>query len=161
MGQTKGKNERLRGLIEPAIAQLGFELVELELVSERGASILRLSIDTIPPGTKERGVTVEQCSLASRAVSEVLDAEEDAIPGQFTLEVSSPGLFRPLTKPDHYARAVGQRVKVKTYDKHHDRRAFIGELRKVGEGNITVDVDGVEYSIALEQVAKANLEPEL
>ncbi|MFO0724820.1 MAG: ribosome maturation factor RimP [Myxococcota bacterium] len=160
MSEKKGKLERVRGLVEPVVAREGFELVEAELVSERGAQILRLYIDTIPPSTKERGVSVEQCSQVSRALSEVLDADE-SLSEQYTLEVSSPGLFRPLTKPDHYQRALGQRVKVKTYDKLHDRRAFIGMLRKVGDGNITVDVDGVEYSIALEKVAKANLEPVL
>lgn len=158
------KNEKLatvRALVEGIVQRAGFELVELEMVPERGAQILRLYIDTIPPGTKERGVTVEHCSTVSRAVSEVLDADENIIDGNYTLEVSSPGLFRPLTKADHFDRALGQRVKVKTYDKIDNRRLFTGILKRREGDRIAVDVDGVEFAIELDKVAKANLEPEL
>lgn len=160
MAANKDKLASVRALIEGAIQREGFELVDLEMAPERGQQILRIYIDTIPPGTKERGVTVEHCSTVSHAVGAVLD-EVDALDGQYTLEVSSPGLFRPLTKADHFDRALGQRVKVKTYDKIDNRRMFTGILSRREGDRITVAVDGVEHAIDLAKVAKANLEPEL
>jgi len=160
MATAKDKLGKIRALVEGVVSGAGFELVDAEMVPERGQQILRLYIDTIPPGTRESGVTVEHCSTVSRAVSDVLDNDE-TIDGEYTLEVSSPGLFRPLTKADHFDRAVGQRVKVKTYEKIDNRRMFTGILRRIDGGKITVAVDGVDFAIDLEKVAKANLEPEL
>lgn len=160
MASTKDKLAAVRALVDGVIQREGFELVDVELVPERGQQILRLYIDTIPPGTKDRGVTVEHCSTVSRVVGELLDSE-DVIDGAYTLEVSSPGVFRPLTKAAHYDRALGQRVKVKTYDKIDNRRLFTGILRAREGERITVAVDGVDFAIDLGQVAKANLEPEL
>lgn len=160
MTSSKSILSAVRTAIEGVIAREGFELVDLEMVSDRGRQILRLYIDTIPPGTKERGVTVENCSDVSRVVSDLLDVE-DMIPSEYVLEVSSPGLFRPLTKNEHFDRAIGERVKVKTFDKIEGRRVFIGPLTKREGDAITVRVDGVEFSIDLSKVAKANLEPEL
>lgn len=160
MSTTKAKLSALTARLEPIVARQGFELVDTEMVSERGRSILRLYIDTVPPGTKERGVTVEDCSNVSRVVSDLLDVEE-MIEGQYTLEVSSPGIFRPLTKHEHYDRALGERVRVKTYDKIEGRRVFTGTLKQREEDRITVQVDGTDFVVPLAQVAKANLEPEL
>jgi ribosome maturation factor RimP len=157
---TKDKIAKIRALVEPAITQASFELVDVELVSERGDVILRLYIDTIPPGTPERGVTVEHCADVSRLVGGLLDADE-TIDGNYHLEVSSPGLFRALTKPEHYDRVTGQRIKVKTYDKLNNRRMFTGTLARREDTQIVVNVDGVDFTIGLAQVAKANLEPEI
>lgn len=155
---SKGKAAEVRDLVEGAIAREGFELVEVEHVVERGKPVLRLYIDTIPPGTKERGVTVDECSVVSRLVSDLLDVE-DVIGGSYALEVSSPGLFRPLTKPEHFARALGERVKVKTFEKVGDRKVFTGILTRREGQSLVVQVDGVEHTLELSQVAKANLEP--
>lgn len=155
---TKGKAAAVRALVEPVIAREGFELVEVEHVIERGKPVLRMYIDTVPPGTKERGVTVDQCSIVSRLVSDLLDVE-DVIGGHYALEVSSPGLFRPLTKPEHFDRVLGERVKVKTFEKIGDRKVFTGILARREGQNLTVRVDGVEHTLDLAQVAKANLEP--
>ncbi len=150
----------MKALAEPVATREGYELVEVEYVMDRGRPVVRLYIDTIPPGDDQRGVTVDDCAVISRRVGEALDAE-DPVAGEYSLEVSSPGLYRPLTKVAHYQRVLGQRVKVKTYEKLEGRKVFTGELLDANEERITVKVDGVSYPIALEDVAKANLEPEL
>jgi ribosome maturation factor RimP len=160
MSGAKEKLNAVTTLLEGIVAREGFELVDLELVTERGRTILRLFIDTVPPGTKERGVSVDDCSKVSRVVGDLLDVE-DAIDGPYDLEVSSPGLFRPLTKEAHFDRALGERVKVKTYEKIEGRRVFTGTLTKREGQTIIVRVDGIEHALDLGRVAKANLEPEL
>lgn len=160
MASAKDTIAKVRPLVEAAIGSAGFELVDLELLSERGNQVLRLFIDTIPPSTPQQGVTVEHCADVSRLVGDIT-AVDDAIDGNYTLEVSSPGLFRALTKPEHFDRVVGQRIKVKTFDKIQNRRVFTGNLGRRQGGEIVVNVDGVDMTIALEKVAKANLEPEL
>jgi ribosome maturation factor RimP len=158
--ESKARVERVRSRVTPVVAREGFELIDVELTSEHGRAILRLYIDTIPPGTKERGVTVDDCSHVSRIVGDLLDIEE-IIDGQYHLEVSSPGLFRPLTKPEHFDRVIGALVKVKTYEKVDGRRVFTGILKGHEKGMLKLEVDGHEYAVALEQIAKANLEPSL
>ncbi|MCK6549263.1 ribosome maturation factor RimP [Myxococcota bacterium] len=155
--------ERVKNAIAELIAREGFELVELELVTERGMQILRLYIDTVPPGTKEHGVTVDHCSLVSRVVGQLLDENEDLITGEYNLEVSSPGIFRPLTKLEHYERALGERVKVKTYEKLDGRKVFTGTLKGIEKETATLrlEIDGREHSVPIKSVAKANLEPVL
>jgi len=158
LSRTQRIVERVKSLAEPVVEREGYELIDVELASDRGRSILRLYIDTLDQ--KAGGVTVEDCSHVSRILGDLLDVE-DVVEGAFTLEVSSPGLFRPLTKPAHFDRAIGERIKVKTFDKHEERRVFTGVLRAHAEGHVTVDVDGREYRLSLKDVAKANLEPAL
>lgn len=147
-------------LVEPLVAAEGYELVDAEYVMARGRPILRLYIDTVPPGTPERGVTVDDCQHVSRLVSDVLDVE-DVVPGEYNLEVSSPGLFRPLTKPEHYARAVGERIKVKTYEKIEGRKTFTGRLQAREDEHVVVTVDdGTTFRVPVPAIAKANLEPQ-
>lgn len=152
--------EQAKVLVTPLVEREGYELVDVEFVTERGRAILRMYVDTVPPGDESRGITVDDCSHLSRIISDLLDVE-DAIAGNYNLEVSSPGLFRPLTKPEHFARVVGQRVRVKTFQKIDDRRVFIGVLVQASEDRVVVDVDGQPFEVSLADVAKANLEPEL
>jgi ribosome maturation factor RimP len=158
MSQPKQKAEQVRALVEAVIAREGFELLDVEFVVEQGRPILRMYVDTIPPGTKERGVSVEDCSNISRTVGDLLDVE-DVMDGEYHLEVSSPGLFRPLTKPEHFDRALGERIKLKTYEKLEGRKVFTGVLTKREGGTVTIAIDGTEYAVELAKVAKANLEP--
>jgi ribosome maturation factor RimP len=159
LSRTQRVVERVKSLAEPVVEREGYELIEVELGSDRGRSVLRLYIDTID-SKGAGGVTVEDCSHVSRIVGDLLDVEE-VVEGAFTLEVSSPGIFRPLTKPVHFDRAVGERVKVKTFEKHDERRVFTGVLRAHADGQLVMDVDGREYRLSLKDVAKANLEPAL
>ena len=156
----KSTADKTRELVTTVVDREGYELVDVEFVTERGRAILRMYIDTVPPGDENRGITVDDCSHLSRIISDVLDVE-DAVAGNYNLEISSPGLFRPLTKPAHFDRVVGQRVKVKTYQKIEDRRMFTGQLVAHRDGLLVVDVDGRQYELSIKDVAKANLEPEL
>jgi ribosome maturation factor RimP len=156
--EAKERLDRIRRAVEGVVRREGFELLDVELASERNRFIVRLYIDTVPPGTKERGVTVDHCSYVSRIVGDLLDVE-DVIDGEYHLEVSSPGLFRPLTKPEHFERALGERVKVKTYEKIDGRKVFTGILKAAQEGRLVIEIDGADYTVRAESVAKANLEP--
>ncbi len=159
LSQAKRVVERAKTLAEPVVEREGYELVDVELGTDHGRAILRLYIDALGAEATS-AVTVEDCSHVSRIVGDLLDVEE-VMEGAFNLEVSSPGLFRPLTKPAHFDRAVGERVKVKTFEKHEDRRVFTGVLRAHEDGHLVVDVGGREYRLSLKEIAKANLEPDL
>lgn len=150
--------EALHGIADPVVTREGYELVDLELASDRAGPIVRLYIDTVPPGDETRGVSIDDCSHVSRRVGEALDAR-DPVAGEYRLEVSSPGIFRPLTKPEHYDRAVGSRVKVRTHEKLDGRRVFIGTLRGRTEQVLELEVDGRPYEVPLSEVSRANLEP--
>ena len=141
--------ETLLKLLEPAIEALGYELVELEFPPH----LLRIYID------REGGVTVDDCEVVSRQVSAVLDVE-DPIPGAYTLEVSSPGLDRPLRKEADYARFAGQQVKLELTLPKDGRRRFTGTLKGCKAGEVTVEVDGVEHTLPLADIGKARLVPE-
>ena len=139
------------------VASLGMELVELEYKREGRDMVLRLYID------KEGGVTLDDCSAVSRELSEILDVE-DFIREHFTLEVSSPGLNRPLKKPADFERYRGRLAKVRTFepladDAGNKRKTFLGELLGFADGAVRMQLkEGQTASIPLEKVAKANLE---
>lgn len=149
--------ERVRTLAEPIVAAEGKELLDLEFVREREGWVLRLFIDK--PGG---GVGLDDCTQVSHAVETALDVE-DIIPHEYHLEVSSPGLNRPLKKLEHYKRVQGQKVKVKTYGPIGEppRKNFTGTLSGVEEDTVVVDVEGAgSFRIPLKDIAKANLEYE-
>lgn len=154
--QTAKLQERL----DPVVTGMGFELVDLAFTQERGQPILQIFVDTVPPGDAKRGITVDDCSVISRTLGDLLDVE-DLVPGAYRLEVSSPGLFRPLTKAEHFERVVGERVKLRTYAPKDGRRGYTGQLVAVTETGLTVNVDGVDYALSYEELSKANLEPDL
>ncbi|MEM1023291.1 MAG: ribosome maturation factor RimP [Myxococcota bacterium] len=151
--------ERVTELVEPVLEAERYELIDAEWVGEGRGTVLRLYIDSIPPGTKEQGVSVDDCQRVSRVVGDLLDVE-DAIPGAYRLEVSSPGLFRPLTKAHHFSRELGSRIKVKTFEKKDGRRTYTGLLEGFEDERLTLSLeDGQRFTIQLSEVAKANLEP--
>jgi ribosome maturation factor RimP len=141
----------------PILESLGMELVDIEFARAGRDGVLRLFID------KEGGVTLDDCADVSRELSAILDVE-DVIPGHYSLEVSSPGLDRPLKKPADYERFVGCLVKVRTYealpdDAGNKRKTFIGQLLGLADGNVAMKLsEGPSASIPLEKIAKANLE---
>ncbi|PTL77890.1 ribosome maturation factor RimP [Vitiosangium sp. GDMCC 1.1324] len=146
---------RAQELLEPIVAGEGLELLEVEFVREREGWVLRLFIDK--PGGR---VGLDECTQASRAVDTVLDVE-DIIPHEYNLEVSSPGVNRPLKKPAHYERVKGQKVKVKTFGPIGEppRKNFSGTLTEVAADAISVDVEGAgSFRIPFKDIAKANLE---
>ena len=148
---------RIMDLSQPLLASQGLELVELEYKKEGRDMVVRLFID------REGGINLDDCAAVSRELSELLDVE-DVIPGNYTLEVSSPGLNRPLKKPSDYERYRGRLVKVRTFDLLADdggnlRKTFLGELLGLENGVVQLRLtEGQAAAIPLDKVAKANLE---
>ena len=130
------RKNKLTALLEPAISGLGYELVGIEYLPTGKNSVLRIYIDS------EQGILVDDCEIVSRQVSAVLDVE-DPIRGAYTLEVSSPGLDRPLFTPEQYAAHVGQTVRVQLGRALDGRRKFKGELLEVTEQGLVL-TDGSE-----------------
>ena len=129
---------------------MGYELVDLELAN-RGR-LMRIFID------KDGGIGVEDCATVSNQLTRLLAVESVDYD---RLEVSSPGLDRPLKRPQDYARFVGERVQVKARLPLNGRRRFVGKLQKVGEAGIELDVDGELVSIAFTDIDKTRLVPNI
>lgn len=149
-----GKEIRLTELLEPTVESLGFELWGMELISPNRRPTLRLYIE------REDGVNVDHCAEVSRHVSGVLDVE-DPIQGEYTLEVSSPGVNRLLFKPEQYALYVGEPIEVKLRFPFEGRRKFRGWLMGLEGEDVVVRVDDHDYLLPLKQVDKARVEPRL
>ncbi len=138
-------------VLHPIVEENSCELVDIKYLRESGGRVLRIYLD------KEGGVTVDDCANVSRELGVVLDAY-DIIPHSYTLEVSSPGLRRPLKRQSDYERFKGRRVKIKTTDPVEDRRVFSGTLLGMKGEMILVQVEGRSYSVPFGSVSRANLE---
>lgn len=147
------QDKQLHALIEPAVTVLGYELVGVEFLPSRNRSLLRVYIDST------QGVSLNDCARASHQISGVLDVA-DPIAGEYALEVSSPGLNRPLFTPEHFERFAGSRVRVRLSAPHDGRRNFSGELQGVREGTVLVQEEGIERSLPIDKIAKARLVPD-
>lgn len=147
-------NVELNELLAPAIADLGLELVGIEFSPNAGSSLLRVYIDE-----PERGVTIEDCERASREISALLDVN-DPVAGRYTLEVSSPGLERPLFTLEHFARFVGEPVTIRVNLPLDGRRRFQGTISAVDGDRIVIEQEGVSIGIAHANIAKARLVPD-
>ncbi|MCP5141798.1 MAG: ribosome maturation factor RimP [Gammaproteobacteria bacterium] len=132
---------------------MGCELLGIEYRPHVHGGLLRLYID------KPGGVMIDDCERVSHQVSGVLDVE-DVVPGKYTLEVSSPGMDRPLFKPEQYPPYVGETVRVTTSVAIDGRRKFRGELKRVQETKVVVEVDGAEFEIPFTAITKARLVPD-
>jgi ribosome maturation factor RimP len=146
--------EKLDQLLRPVVEGAGCELWEIEYAPGRGGGLLRLYIDAAD------GVAVDDCERVSRAVSEALDAA-DPIPGHYTLEVSSPGIERPLRTAQQFAPYVGEKVFVETVHVVDERRRFKGLLVAADAGTVVVEVDGRRHVLPLTGIRKAHLAPDL
>jgi ribosome maturation factor RimP len=145
--------EKVKGVVKPIIESEGLELVDIEYRREHRGRVLRLFID------REGGVNLGDCASISREIDKNLQIE--AIPpGPYTLEVSSPGLNRPLKKESDFHRFNEHRVKLKTAVPIQDRRTFKGRLLACRDGIIEVEEEKGVVRIPLAQIAKANLEYE-
>ena len=143
--------DRVRAIADPILSSEGMELVDVEYRRERQGWVLRLYID------KEGGVTLDDCTHISQEVGRSLDVE-DFISTPYTLEVSSPGLARPLKKEKDFMKYSNHMIKVKTIDPIENRRQFKGKLLGITENRIEIATDGGLFQIPLSNVAKANLE---
>ena len=144
---------KVQQLIEPVVEGLGYECVGIEFISQGKNSVLRIYIDTAD------GVVVEDCEKVSRQVSSVLDVE-DPISGHYRLEVSSPGLDRPLFKEAHFTRFQGSVVKLKLAVPVLGRRNFTGTLVEKQGDLVIVEVDGEEFEIPFDDIDQARLVPQ-
>ncbi len=140
-------------LLEPIVTALGYELVEIEYQPSTRHGVLRLYIDS------EDGIQLEDCSAVSNQVSALLDVE-DPIPGHYNLEVSSPGMDRPLRGIKDYERFTGELVNIKTGMAIDGRRNFKGRLRGIEGDEITIECDGQQFLLPLASIEKARLVPE-
>jgi len=147
-------SERIEALIEPALTAMGYELVGVEYAPLGHGGTLRVYID------KPGGVTLDDCERVSHQVSGVLDVE-DPIHSRYDLEVSSPGVERPLFRAGHYARFAGSRVRIRTFAPIEGQRNFSGVLRGVIGDEVLLEEEGRTVRIALSNIAKAHLAPEL
>jgi ribosome maturation factor RimP len=157
--------DRVREIVNRVAASSGLEVVEVEMRGAGTSRMLRIFID------KPAGVTHEDCANLSREVGTILDVE-DAVPGgAYTLEVSSPGLDRKLTRPADYQRFIGSRVKLTTRAPVNGSRHFQGRLEKFEDGRVTLDLSGPRkkepsgaaevLDLELANIEKANLVPEI
>ena len=150
-------NTTLESLLRPVIEGAGYELVDLQLRSETGRWVLRLLVDR--PG----GITLDECARLSREVSPHLDVA-DLLHVRYVLEVSSPGVRRPLKRVEDFARFVGERVEVLTSEPVEGRKLFRGRNRGVdSQGNLLLEDEpsGRRYVISVGILRRANLDPEL
>jgi ribosome maturation factor RimP len=150
--------ERIRALAEPIAADLGLEILEIELLGSTPRQVLRVYLDS---PSEERPVSVADCEAVSRRLGDVLEAHE-AVRGRYMLEVSSPGINRPLTKPEHFRRVVGGRVRVRLREPHDGAvRNLVGRLAAFDSDQLAIETDdGRRWDVGFEQVQKANFEYE-
>ena len=144
---------KLNEIIQPLVEDLGYEFVGLEYTSAARHSVLRIYID------QEKGVDVEDCATVSREVAAIMDVK-DPIKGQYTLEVSSPGLERPLFTVAQYREFIDYLVNINLYGPQDGRRKFQGPIVAVSEEGVTLEQDGVEVILNFDNIAKARLVPD-
>jgi ribosome maturation factor RimP len=154
---VKNYRQRIIQIIEPMVSDEGMEIVDVECLRMKTRWLVRLYID------KEGGVTIDDCTNVSHEAGDLLDVY-DIPPGPYTLEVSSPGLDRPLARDKDFIRYKGSKIRVRLTDKIEGIRNFRGTLEDFleenGEKIIILDVDGRKYRIPKGSVAKAHLEYE-
>ena len=145
---------QIGAMLEPGIRSMGYELVGVEYQGGgKGGALLRVYIDS------ERGISADDCQKVSYQVSGVLDVH-DPIPGHYTLEVSSPGLDRPLFKASDFERFAGQLARLRLRLPVNGQRNFKGRLRGLRDGQVVIEQDGQETVLPYEQVELARLVPE-
>jgi ribosome maturation factor RimP len=153
MSQITKSRQRLRALLEPTVQSLGFDLVAVEWTGDRTSRILRLSIDG------PAGVGIHDCARISSTLSPLLDAE-DPTRGAYRLEVSSPGIERPVERLVDFERFVGFRVKIRL-EEGHARRGYTGTLEGVEDDEVLVQVDGTTHRLLFETIERAHLDLDL
>lgn len=142
--------EKVRELVSPIIVEEGCELVDAEITHDMGSKILRIYID------KDGGVTVGDCTRVSHAVEDLLEVE-GVVSGRYNLEISSPGLNRPLRRKEHFLKVVGQIVDLTTKEKLDGRKNYRGLLKSMDNDVLVMEIDHQEFHVPLEKLAKAKL----
>jgi len=146
---SSGAN-KVTELIEPTVEALGLDLWGIELLQQGKFTVLRIFIES------GEGITIEDCEKVSRQVSAILDVE-DPISGEYTLEVSSPGIDRPLFKISQFEEYADSEVDIKMRSPLDGRRKFKGRITKIDGNAIRIDVDGTEYDLDHSDIEKASV----
>lgn len=144
------KHNEVEQIIKPIVEDMGYVIWGCEYLSQGKHSLLRIYID------HDDGIGIEDCQRVSREISSVLDVE-DPIPGQYSLEVSSPGIPRPLFHPWQYQLFVDQIIKIKVFKPIDGKRTFSGTIVSVDEDKLTLKVDDDELEIFISNIVKAYL----
>ena len=142
--------QKVEQLIEPILHEMDYELVDIEYLSERGRWILRVYLD------KEGGVTLDDCARVSREIGDLIDVK-DVVQHEYVLEVSSPGLNRPLRKERDFLWALGKKIRIKMANPVKGQRNFIGYLKDLRDETLYLKVEETLVSLSLKDVKKANL----
>ena len=162
MARNNPTLNRVFALVEPVCNGAGYELVDLRFVLEQGGWTLRVCIDLLQADEEHR-VDSGDCERASREISAVLDVE-DPIPQAYNLEVSSPGIDRPLRTPAHFAKYVGSEIKVAMavplMQDGNERRNFRGIIEGVDSGLVRLKVDNKTYSLVIDDIDTARIIPD-
>jgi ribosome maturation factor RimP len=144
----------LEQLLRPVVKAMGYQFWGLDFSPQGRGALLRVYIEA------EQGITLDDCGRVSHQLSGVLDVQ-DPIRAPYTLEVSSPGLDRPLFRPEQFRRYLGHRIRVRITGLVEGRRNFVGELLAVRDGDILLRQDHTDYTLALEAIERARLVPQL
>lgn len=147
--------DELTRLLRSPIEALGFEFVGLEYLSNPKNRLVRVYIDRDPDG-----ISVDDCAEVSREVSAVLDVE-DPVSGQYSLEVSSPGVERPLFVAEHYRQFAGERAVIHLFGPINGRRKLTGSLIGFDSDQVAIEVDGTRFDVPLDSIRRANLKPDM
>ena len=143
----------LNELLQPLVEDLGYEFIGLEYNPNPKHSVLRIYID------HENGVGIQDCETVSRETAALLDVK-DPIRSHYNLEVSSPGLDRPLFTPAHFSEFTGSEVQINLFAPQDGRRKFSGPILSAGESNVNIEQDGSEVTLDYDNIAKAKLIPD-
>ena len=150
---VSGFRQHIRDTVGDTISRLGFDLVAVELTADQVGNLLRLSVDS------PKGISVAECTLISRHVTPLID-EVDPVEGAYRLEVSSPGIKRPVQRLSDFARFVGYRVKIRLFA-GVGRRRFTGDIVRIDGDEICVSVDGAEHMVFFDDIEMAHLQLEI
>ena len=143
---------KLNDLIKPAVEKMGYELTDIEIKTQDREQLVSIFIDNLT------GINIEDCEIVSRQISLLLDVE-NPISGKYTLEISSPGLDRRLTKLNHFKRFIGNELRIKLLRSMDGRRNFRGKLLAANKESIKVQVDDQLYKLPIDMIEIARLVP--
>ena len=144
------KEKSLLDALEPTARERGTEIVTVEIAGAKKAPTIRVYIDT------ENGVSFDELSAAQEWINAIMD-DIDPFPGAYTLEVSSPGIDRPLRTPEHFERFAGEVVHIVCQEPHDGRAKWTGKLQGMRDGAVIIEVDGEEVAIELDGIKRANV----
>ncbi len=142
--------DKVEQFLEPLLVEMGCELVDIEFRQESGGWVLRVYID------KEDGVGLEECASVSRQLGHYIEVE-DLVEQSYNLEVSSPGLERPLKREKDFIRFAGRKARVKMVEKIDNQRVFIGTLQGIADDDVLLEVDGEVVNLPVAGIKKARL----